>query len=82
MDIDVHEPRELPSSPNPCFLVSLSVFEGENTDGPLLGKWCNYVAPPPITSTGSSLTLQLTVKNEFIGHFVAMYSVLNTGTLD
>ncbi|XP_039305004.1 cubilin isoform X2 [Solenopsis invicta] len=77
MDIDLHEPEELPPSSNPCFYVSLQVFEGESIDGPRLGKWCNYVAPPPTTSTGNSLTLQLTVKNEFIGHFVAVYSVLN-----
>lgn len=82
MDIDLHEPEELPPSSNPCFYVSLQVFEGESIDGPRLGKWCNYVAPPPTTSTGNSLTLQLTVKNEFIGHFVAVYSVLNNGTLD
>jgi len=66
---------------SPCFWLSLQVFEGESTDGPSLGKWCNNVAPPPITSTGNSLTLR-TVFYEFIGHFVAMYSVLNTGTLD
>ncbi|XP_012062648.1 PREDICTED: cubilin [Atta cephalotes] len=62
---------------SPCFWLSLQVFEGESTDGPSLGKWCNNVAPPPITSTGNSLTLR-TVFYEFIGHFVAMYSVLNT----
>ncbi|TGZ53188.1 Cubilin [Temnothorax longispinosus] len=63
---------------SPCFWLSLQVFEGESIDGPLLGKWCNNVAPPPITSTGSSLTLHLAIHYEFIGHFVATYSVLNT----
>lgn len=69
-----------PSRRNPCSWVFLQVFEGENTDGPLLGTWCNNVTPPPVTSTGSSLTLHLFTQFEFFtGHFVATYSVLNTG---
>lgn len=85
MEIDPTVFDEIPtihSLSDPCFWMSLQVFEGESTDGPLLGKWCNNVAPPPITSTGSSLMLHLTVHYEFIGHFVAIYSVLNTGILD
>ncbi|XP_011637168.1 cubilin-like [Pogonomyrmex barbatus] len=70
------------NGPNPsliplCF-YSLEIFEGESIDGPLLAKLCNNVAPPPITSTGSSLTLHLVLRYEFFGDFVAMYSVLNT----
>lgn len=87
MEIDPTDVRALrwDSFENPlnsCFWLSLQVFEGESIDGPLLGKWCNNVSPPPITSTGSSLTLHLAVNYEFIGHFVAMYSVLNTGTVN
>ncbi|XP_050461753.1 cubilin-like [Cataglyphis hispanica] len=69
---------DLESSLGPCFWEYIQVFEGESTDGPSLGKWCNNVSPPPITSTGNSLTLHLFVRYEFAGHFVASYSVLNT----
>lgn len=84
MEINPNEPigTKLDSTEsNPCAQLSLEAFEGESKDGPLLGKWCNNVAPPPITSTGSALTLSLAM-NEFKGHFVATYSVLNTGTLN
>lgn len=67
---------------DPCVSISLQAFEGESINGPLLGKWCNNVAPPPITSTGSSLTLHLAIQYAFRGYFVATYSVLNTGTLN
>ncbi|KAL0113327.1 hypothetical protein PUN28_012468 [Cardiocondyla obscurior] len=80
MDIDPSElmVRWETSEENPCFWISLQVFEGESIDGPLLGKWCNNVAPPPVTSTGSSLVLHLSAHYDFAGHFVAMYSVMNT----
>lgn len=87
MEINPREPIEILINPNsiksnPCAWISLEAFEGESKDGPLLGKWCNNVVPPPITSTGSALTLHLAMNYEFIGHFVATYSVLNTGTLN
>ncbi|EFN89302.1 Cubilin, partial [Harpegnathos saltator] len=61
-----------------CYLSYIEAFEGDSTDGPSLGKWCNNVAPPPVTSTGSSLTLHLFIRYDFHGHFAATYSVLNT----
>lgn len=67
----------------PCFLDYVQVFEGEGMDGPLLGKWCDNVTPPPVTSTGSSLTVHLYNANEeLLGNFAASYSILNTGTLN
>lgn len=67
---------------NPCTWTYLEVFEGDGTDGPSVGKWCNDVAPPPIVSNGNSLTLHLLLHRNLNGYFVASYSVLNTGTLD
>ncbi|KAH0948163.1 hypothetical protein HN011_006977 [Eciton burchellii] len=67
------------SSLGPCFLEYVQVFEGEDTNGPLLGKWCDNITPPPITSTGSSLTVHLYNTNEeSLTHFAVTYSVLNT----
>lgn len=66
---------------DPCSLTYIEAFEGDSTDGVSLGKWCNNVAPPPVTSTGSSITVHLFMRYEFIGHFAATYSVLNTGLL-
>jgi len=80
MDID---PAEFSISSifneNICDWDYIQLFEGEGTDGPSLGKWCNNKSPPPITSTGSSLTLHLMSHYEFVGYFGATYSSLNTG---
>ncbi|EFN66210.1 Cubilin [Camponotus floridanus] len=78
MEIDPLELSTWDTTLGPCSWDYIQVFEGDSTDGPLLGKWCNNVTPPPITSTGNSLTLHLFVRYEFAGHFVASYSVLNT----
>lgn len=64
---------------NPCNYASIETFEGDGIDGPRLGKWCDNSAPPAIMSTGSSLTVRLFMRDEFLGHFAATYSVLNTG---
>nr|XP_012218853.1 PREDICTED: cubilin-like [Linepithema humile] len=79
MNID---PLEITFSLSPneddCDWDYVQVLEGEGMDGPSLGKWCNNKTPPPITSTGSSLTLHLFVHYEFVGYFAASYSSLNT----
>lgn len=79
MDIDPAGLSTWDADSGPCSWDYIQIFEGDSTDGPLLGKWCNNVTPPPVTSTGNSLTLHLFVRFEFVGHFVASYSVLNTG---
>ncbi|XP_014475365.1 PREDICTED: cubilin [Dinoponera quadriceps] len=63
---------------DPCVTNFIEVYEGDGIDSVPLAKWCNNVAPPPITSTGGSLTVLLFVQTEFIGHFAATYSVINT----
>ncbi|RLU24405.1 hypothetical protein DMN91_002494 [Ooceraea biroi] len=80
MEIDPLEiSGRLDSYLGPCSLDYVQVFEGEGMDGPLLGKWCDNITPPPVTSTGSSLTVHLYSSNEeLLGHFAAAYSVLNT----
>jgi len=71
------------SSLGPCSLEYVQVFEGEDMNDRPLGKWCNNITPPPITSTGSSLTVHLyNVNEESLSHFALTYSVLNTGTTD
>ncbi|XP_029168402.1 cubilin-like [Nylanderia fulva] len=78
MEIDPVGFGDIEGSLGSCFWDYIQVFEGESVDGPVLGKWCNNITPPSITSTGSALTLHLFVRYEFTGHFVASYSALNT----
>ncbi|XP_014605735.1 PREDICTED: cubilin-like [Polistes canadensis] len=61
-----------------CKLEYVQVIEGEDMDGPVLGKWCNNKIPPPITSTGSALTVHLYTSIKFHSDFSATYSVLNS----
>ncbi|XP_035743302.1 cubilin-like [Vespa mandarinia] len=63
---------------DPCSIEYLQVIEGEYMDGPVLGKWCSNKSPPPITSTGSALTIHLYAKLKGYSDFSAIYSVLNS----
>ena len=58
----------------------VQVHDGSSLDGPSLGTWCSHDVPPPITSNGNALTINLVVSVENEDHsFVAYYSRLNTG---
>ncbi|XP_046746260.1 cubilin-like [Diprion similis] len=66
-----------------CMELSIKVFEGEATDGPLLGTWCGTKVPPPITSHGNVLSIQarsqlLEYGSLYMARFTGAYSVLNT----
>ncbi|KAK2582770.1 hypothetical protein KPH14_005035 [Odynerus spinipes] len=61
-----------------CNWKYVQVIEGEDTNGPLLGKWCANKVPPPITSTGSALTVHLYTTPGTSAEFSATYSVLNS----
>ncbi|XP_044011009.1 cubilin [Aphidius gifuensis] len=56
----------------------INVYEGDGTDGPLIGTWQGTKTPPPIISKGRSLTVHLfsNYSNELT--FDAIYTVLNT----
>ncbi|XP_025082792.1 cubilin-like [Pomacea canaliculata] len=48
------------SSGNSCWGWSggvLQIFNGPSSGSPLIGTYCGYSSPPPITSSGSALTL-------------------------
>lgn len=58
----------------------VQVHDGSSVDGPSLGTWCSNNVPPPITSHGNALTVNLVASgvNED-NSFTAYYSNLNTG---
>lgn len=56
----------------------LSVYEGEGTDGPVVGSWQGTKVPPSIISKGNSLTVHLFSNYSNDLTFGAIYSVLNT----
>lgn len=68
------------SQQDECTISSLQVFEGEGTDGPLRGKWCNTKVPLPITSQGNILTVQASSQygDLYNVQFLGTYSVLNS----
>ena len=43
-----------------CSYDSLTVFDGASNASPLIGRFCGYLPPGPITSTGNMLHLQFT----------------------
>lgn len=78
MDLNLVQLGIMTPQENQCFVDYLQVIEGEDMDGPVLGKWCSNKIPPPITSTGNALTIHLYVKYGY-NDFSAIYSVLNSG---
>lgn len=66
-----------------CSSNHIEVYEGEGTDGALLGKICNNKIPMPFYSTGNTLTIHMVAE---YGHsvgdkFEASYSSFSNGKL-
>ncbi|XP_046744297.1 cubilin [Diprion similis] len=61
-----------------CVERSVQIYEGEGTDGPLLKRLCSNTVPPPLTSQGNALTIQLSSLDMHLLGFTAMYSTLNS----
>ncbi|KAI4473303.1 hypothetical protein M0802_016189, partial [Mischocyttarus mexicanus] len=68
----------LPHLVDTCSMDYVQVIEGDDMNGPVLGKWCKNKIPPPITSTGSALVVHLFAVVQFHSEFSATYSVLNS----
>lgn len=59
---------------------SVEVYEGMDSTGTLLGRYCSNALPLPITSHGSTLHINMVSPyNNFHGWFSAAYSVINSG---
>ncbi|XP_043479110.1 cubilin-like isoform X2 [Leptopilina heterotoma] len=65
--------------PSDCDNQYVQVHDGPIIEGPSLGTWCTTDVPPPIISSGNSLTVNL-VSNLYNSEssFSAFYSSLNT----
>lgn len=63
-----------------CLFRNITVYDGENEDGPILKHFCTKKLPAPIRSSGHALTLTLS-KSPYMsfGIVEATYSVLSTG---
>ncbi|XP_011302978.1 cubilin [Fopius arisanus] len=61
-----------------CTSHYLKVYEGEGTDGPVNGQWCESKAPPPIVSSGNTLTIHLVTFYYSDVSFGATYSALDS----
>lgn len=59
---------------------NVEVYEGMDSTGPLLGRYCSTVLPLPIASRGSALHINMvSPSNNFHGWFSATYSVISSG---
>lgn len=56
LDLDLEEPNSLTRA---CDFDHLAAFDGASEEAPLLGNWCGYHLPPPVTSSHNQLLLLL-----------------------
>ena len=68
----------LPSREN-CSEAHLSLYDGETTDSPLIGRFCSQTIPHQITTQGTALTVQFEIPHDWLDlRFRALYTVEDT----